>query len=196
MKTFGKRRSRTRQENQMLREDFTLIVERNGKDEEHVFTAQPKVSAGDIMNTAMAERNQALAVTALRNIIRKSLVDDDGVPAAWRPDPVEPEDVTAALSPAAVSGDLAWPGDAAEHALARIAGEDDDAEYFLGPDGKYYRMDDIPALDKFQDRGAASSRRRWDFLMDNDEDAVVDMADLQEVVRWMVTTASGRPTAR
>lgn len=202
MKTFGKRR----QAAQIVQEDFTLIVERNGKFEDHVFTARPKVSAGDMMNTALAEKDQALGVTAYRNIIRKSLVDDDGVAARWRPDPFEPTAQAARVvvnswSEGDAAGTLVWPAEspeeAAERRVAELAGEEpEDVEYFLGPDDVAYRMDDIEALKKFQDKAAGSSRRRWDYLMDADEDAIVQMDDLQDIVRWMVATASGRPTGR
>ena len=40
-----------------------------------------------------------------------------------------------------------------------------------------------------------SSRRRWLYLMEEDEDAIVDFEDLNKIFEWIIAEASGKASA-
>lgn len=62
---------------------------------------------------------------------------------------------------------------------------------FRGPDGKLHVL---AKAESFLARESGSSKRRWDALMIDDEDAIVDMKDLTDIFEYLVGEASGRPT--
>lgn len=203
MKSFGHKSSRAERR---AREQFELYVEVGGEQVRHEFTCSPKTSANDFLNVARAEREPALGMSAIRNMIRRSLVDDDGVPAGWRPDPLDEIDEDTHVpsgTPGVVESGDAWPERAGQLAPTSRAGGfgqlppgEHPADWFKGSDGLLYAMTDEAALEKFTAREAGSSRRRWDHLMDRDDESVIQMEDLMEIVRWLAAQASERPTGR
>jgi len=63
---------------------------------------------------------------------------------------------------------------------------------FRGPDGKLYPLS---RAEEFEAVSAGSSKRRWDHLMQDDEDAIVDMKDLTDIFEYLVGLATNdRPT--
>lgn len=176
--------------------EFGLKVIVNGETVRHEFRAQPRVSANDMINVAKAERDPAGSMIALRNIIRRCLLDDDGVPARWRPDALSerPEPVTVEW-PAVSAGDLELPG--THNGIGQLPADAEPEDWFEGPDGMFYRMTDAEALEKFDERAAGSSRRRWDYLIDRDDESIIQMDDLHSIAAWLVKEAgNGRPTGR
>jgi hypothetical protein len=62
---------------------------------------------------------------------------------------------------------------------------------FRGPDGKLYPMDKAT---RFTAVTAGSSRRRWAYLMYEDDGASVDLATMMEIMQDMISVAANRPT--
>lgn len=62
---------------------------------------------------------------------------------------------------------------------------------FRGPDGKLYPLD---RAGEFTDPAKGSSRRRWNYLMFEDEGVVVHMETLVEIMEDLVSAAADRPT--
>lgn len=66
------------------------------------------------------------------------------------------------------------------------------AKTFVGPDGEDHPLSD---REKFEDIEAGSSRRRWNWLMNPDnEDEAVHLADMVDIAKWVVSEAVDRPT--
>lgn len=164
---------------------FEVEFSRNGKPELHRFQPSGQVDAAAIALASKAARGDR-ALEGMLRTIRKSLVDDDGVPVDWEPENYEP------------------PADAVERDESGIDGfivddpdEDDDSDdgdmQFAGPDGQPHPWGD---LDKFTAFAAGSSRRRWTALMEDDDDIYVDPDVLAGVFKHVVSLAAGRPTQR
>lgn len=62
---------------------------------------------------------------------------------------------------------------------------------FRGPDGKLYPMSETA---QFTDPAKGSSRRRWDYLMFEDDGVAVDASLLGQIVQDMIEVAANRPT--
>lgn len=65
---------------------------------------------------------------------------------------------------------------------------------FRGPDGELYEMGDKEALARFEDKSSWTSRRRWNHLLLEDDEAVVEFKDLQEIAEWLIGETTDRPT--
>lgn len=65
---------------------------------------------------------------------------------------------------------------------------------FRGPDGEIYPMTDTEAIAKFNDKANWTSRRRWDYLLNEDDDAIVELDDLTEIAEWVIALSTERPT--
>jgi hypothetical protein len=142
---------------------FALVVLRDGEEEEHIFTAIPRLPAQDIVQAIRIRSQGGTQVLGpMMNTIRKMLSNRDGVPSTWSL-VVLPQKKGAAQEPK-----------------------------FRGPDGKLYPLS---KAEEFEAVSAGSSRRRWDHLMKDDEDAIVDMKDLADIFEYLVGLASNdRPT--
>jgi len=70
------------------------------------------------------------------------------------------------------------------------AAEDWEAK-FRAPDGNTWPMGEAEKFTRFE---AGSSRRRWLYLMEEDDEVVVDAKDLMALMEWLVRMAAGRPT--
>lgn len=73
-----------------------------------------------------------------------------------------------------------------------VEGEDKSVSYFRGPDGETYPEE---YLDHFEAYEAGSSRRRWLFLMNQDDSAVVESDDIVDLFKELLAEAAGRPTS-
>lgn len=201
MKTFGSRTPVV-----VIRDEFTLWVERDGQMEEHVFDVLPRVSAQDVIMVTQAEKNPEQGIDTVLRILRKSIADDDGVKASWKLEELPPAPVTDQQArkmmdrmpgvprvPAPATGMLQYEADRRPARTAPVE-EVAHAPSFRGPDGRIYALDDQDAVDRFTSIENGSSRRRWDHLMGADEDADVQFADLMDLLRWVIGLATDRPT--
>jgi hypothetical protein len=69
---------------------------------------------------------------------------------------------------------------------------DEKGRTFIGPDNEPHPIGDAP---QFIEQSAGSSRRRWNWLMNPDnEDEAVHLADMVDIAKWVVSEAIDRPT--
>ncbi len=146
--------------------EFGLEFYRADEPEVHEFKAYPVLDAGSLNFTLSATRKPERAVEGIVRSIRKMLADDDE--ARER---VHAEDTN-------------------ELDLDEL--EDDDTLY-TGPDGEPILGDAVREALKMEN---GSSRRRFDFLMDEDEDLTLEADQLQTAYQKLVSRAADRPTRR
>lgn len=151
----------------LMRDEFTLKyqdVDENEKQE--TFKVVPRASAGDIAGIMHAAQHAPQkAIGGLITLLTKVMDNKDGlVGAKWEPTPLERKD------------------------------GDDREPSFRGPDGEIYALDDETALAEFDDPSNWTSRRRWVKLIDENDEAVVEMDDLQDITEWVIGLATDRPT--
>jgi hypothetical protein len=144
--------------------DFTIL--RDDEPETHSFQARKVSDMATLMVTLTnTEKHPERAMGGLMLMIAKMLYNKDGVPARWTPDVLPPPE------------------------------DDPDAEPKMRDP---LTGDLIPAspenIDRFTKFDAGSSRRRWLYLMQEDDEAVVQQDDLMELFRWLVALAANRPT--
>lgn len=75
---------------------------------------------------------------------------------------------------------------------------DEEAEWepqYRGPDGVIYPVSDTVTLAKWEDQANWTTKRRWLYLMTENDDAIVDLEDLMDVVEYVIELATDRPTA-
>lgn len=170
--------------------EFTFYVLRDDEPEAHVFKARPQAHAGDLLRLLHADDSEEggeRAFRALVSTIAKSMINKDGVPAQWRPDEL-PRPARRIVPPQ--EDHVGWPADVA------VAEPDDDAEpSYRGPDGVIYPLSDAKQLARFTDPEAGSSRRRWLYLMNDDDGATVTLDAMLELAKDLISSAAGRPTS-
>jgi hypothetical protein len=154
------------------REPFEFTVLRDEDPETHTFNAVARTDAGALSWTlGHTDKHPERALSGMIRMISKMLDNKDGTPAQWRPTPLprrnDPLDVDTEASP------------------------DESVSKFRGPDGKLYPLDQA---DQFTAHQFGSSRRRFLELMENDDDVIVDAADLGALFEYLVGLAAGRPT--
>lgn len=170
------------------RHTFGLKVDRNGVDEIHKFTVAPRLTIAEMILAVASQSGNGLgAVEGILRMVKRNLVNDDGVPAKWSPEPL-PQDTTPAMVVSSVEG---WPEASGE--LATVE-QPEREEAYRGPDGAIYPLSDEQTLAKFSAYDAGSSRRRWIYLIEQDDDVTVDADDLVEMSRWLIGLAANRPT--
>jgi hypothetical protein len=128
----------------------------------HQFTARPQTDAGDLAAFAFAGDDGARLMGVVLKLIRKMVINNDGVPEKWTGEPVE---------------------------RPKNAGADY-VEKFRAPDGKLMPMSQVG---QFTDPASGSSRRRMMHLLMESEEAV-DINDLSEIMKDLMTIAAARPT--
>lgn len=69
--------------------EFTIDFLRDGEVETHAFTARPDMSYGDTIGLVMHQDDSSGLLPYFDRFIRRSLVNNDGVPAKWTPTVVE-----------------------------------------------------------------------------------------------------------
>jgi hypothetical protein len=193
MRTFGKN---TRPAKKAAREPFRLVVDRDGVDETHEFTAIPRISVGEMMTAMAAQSGDTMgAVRGIIRMIRRNLVNDDGVPAQW-----VLEEMEVSNSPAEQAVQVTTLADATDIAVTPWPTEGGTLERtdlepgFRGPDGHIYPMSDEAAIKRFTAIENGSSRRRWVYLIEEDDDATVEAEDITEIGTWLIGLATNRPT--
>lgn len=184
----------------------------------HQFKAYPAMDAGGLSYTLSATHKPERAIEGMTRSIRKMLADDDGTPADYRPTRYvapEPEDGPApdgqerdddmpeGWREAALAG---WQENPVAQSASRAAlgfepapdvPEEDDPDdpdlLYAGPDGKPLDATAVAEAMKFEN---GSSRRRFAFLMDEDESLTLDVEQLQTVYKKLVAQVTDRPTRR
>lgn len=148
-------------------DEFTLkYLDANLKPCEAVFQVVPRVSGGDIAGIMLAVKNDPeSSIGKLIRLLAKLMDNNDGtVRAGWQPDVLPQKD------------------------------DDDRPPSFRGPDGNIYALSDTEVLEEFADQTTWTSRRRWAYLLEEDDDAIVELEDIQEIAEWIIGLAADRPT--
>ncbi len=195
------------------RKPFKFPFLRDGEQEVHVFTAVLQMDAAVLSRTMNASRrDQADTLPQMFNAIAKHLDNKDGVPAHWEPVPhrsdapkrpaiVDPVTVTwpgveqlgMASHGAHVQGDLTvtGPGVVSEPEREEVS-QDAVFRAPYGPEkGQLLRWHRSEEFLKFE---SGSSRRRWLYLIEQDDELIVDAEDVAKAFEWMIEEAANRPT--
>lgn len=191
-------RSKTRKAGALRKRwEFGLEFYRDDRPEQHDFLAYPAMDAGGLNYTLSSARRPERAIEGMVRSIRKQLADDDGTPAAWRPTryepPAEGEDAEA---PEDFEHDEEHDDHAHEVAAVEEADPEDldDAELmFTGPTGEPITGEQASEALKFEN---GSSRRRFSYLMDEDESLTLEVDQLQTVYKKLLAQVTDRPTRR
>ena len=151
----------------VAREPFEVTFMRDDEPEVHTFQARAVTDTAGIAHTLkVAEKHPERALPGMLRMISKMLDNKDGTPATWVATPLP-----------------------REH--QEDDAEDDRPIVFRGPDGELYPMSEA---EKFLEFVAGSSRRRWLYLMEEDDEVTVDGDTLTKLFEWLVGLAAGRPT--
>lgn len=150
---------------------FTLTVYRDDEPEVQHFQLVPERVSGSDMTVlyGKGQRDPGAAATRLVSMLGKLMDDSDGVPYRWEPEALEPDD-----------GRL--PLDA-----------DEDRQYVVAPGGTVVPADS-DVIEAAMKPESGSSRRRWRYLMDEDDEVSVELEDLVEIGQWAITMGAKRPT--
>lgn len=146
-------------------EQFEFTFLRDDHPETHEFRARAVTDIGALAFTlGSIESHPERSMAGLFRMIAKMLDNTDGTPAKWRPAP-----------------------------LPAVENEDGTTAppKFRGPDGALYLMD---AAARFEEFDAGSSRRRWLYLLEQDDEVIVDATDLMALFEWLIGLAADRPT--
>lgn len=191
--------------------EFGLEFYRGADPVVHEFKAYPAMDAGGLSYTLSATHKPERAIEGIVRSIRKMLADDDGTPADWRPSRYEPpladdeDDASAAPSVEEFEGfeplNPEEPEPLRRFTDAIAAVEEDADEFdpedadllFLGPDNEPITGEKVTEALRFEN---GSSRRRFAFLMDEDESLTLDIEQLQTVYKKLLAQVADRPTRR
>lgn len=151
------------------REKFEFgVLTPEGVRVEEFYAVLGNLHAGGLIAALMAaERKDAgKAAEAYYRTIAKMVDNNDGIPAGWTPEPL-----------AQAEGDERAP-------MFRVPWGDDK--------GALVPMKDA---DAYLESEVHSSRRRWLYLMEQDDDAVVEFSDLSEVFEWLIAQSTEKASA-
>lgn len=160
------------------REQFELkYLDADEEQRTEVFSIVPRASGGDVAGIMKAlETSPEKSVGRLITILSKVMDNKDGlVKANWKPE----------VLPAYVPKE------------GEVMHEDDPRlePTFRGPDGDLYPASDEAKLKEWSDKSLWTSRRRWNYLLNQDDDAVVELNDLMEIGEWVISLSAARPTS-
>jgi hypothetical protein len=151
---------------------FSIDFVRNGVREPHEFKAVPRTSYGDMIGIVKNQDDDpGASLRFLDRMIRRLLVDSDGTPEQW----------TAEIKTEASPAGKTTKADAAP------------VEYFIDPAGKRQPASDLPKYLAFE---AGSSRRRWAYLLQKDDDVEVEIDQVTDLFEWLASEAADRPTSK
>lgn len=143
------------------REPFTLTVMRDDEPEDHQFNARAMTDVTGLATVlTLGDKHAEKAIGGVMRIIAKMLDNKDGVSASWRPE-VLPE-----------------PDDAPE----------DFTPQFRNPSGELedFTPENTARYTRFE---AGSSKRRWLYLVEEDDEATVDEGQLMRLFGWLMGLA-------
>lgn len=172
---------------------FGLEFYRDNAPEVHEFTAHPALDAGSLNYTLSSTHKPERAIEGMVRTVRKMLADDDGTPLGFK--------VKLYVPPALDVDPEQGPEESAEGEPTAevVAVEDDELDgfeddtLFVGPDGEPHDGEFIRKALSFE---AGSSRRRFAYLMDVDEELTLHADQLKKVYQRLVGKAADRPTRR
>lgn len=174
-------------------EEIELEVERDGVVEVERFTILPRVSASVALSAMGAFKSGDMAaVTRLDGMLTRVMADNDGlVKATWKME-------TLPKAYRGANGATPVPSD---RELERLPEHERDfiqrnllPPHYRGPDGQLYPVSDEDTLAKWRDPANGTSRRRWRWLMDEDDAAHIEITDLIELTQYVMERAADRPT--
>jgi len=153
---------------------FSIDFARNSVRELHEFKAIPRTSYGDMIGIVKNQNDDpGKALAYLDRMIRRLLVDTDGVPELWAPT-IQEEQIKVDSKKQTT----------APTELVR-------ERYFLDPDGNRQPESALPKFEAFE---AGSSRRRWAHLLWVDDDVEIELSQVTDLFEWLASEAAGRPT--
>jgi len=147
------------------REQFSFWFMRDDEPEEHVFQARVVTDIGGLLAALKAAKTDNTGKAVQAAAMIISRMLDNKDGTPARWEPVL----------------TSRPDDATE----------DWQPQFQGPDGNHHGVDQLEKFTRFE---AGSSRRRWLYLIEEDDEVVVQGEDLMTVMEWLVKLAAGRPT--
>lgn len=184
MKSFGAPKSNTPP---ARREPFEFTFMRDEEPETHVFQARAVTDMAGLSNLlTSARRDPEQALPGILAMIAKLLDNKDGTPAKWEAKMVTP--------PRLDRVDIMTDDDPERMLpVAEYVEQLDDAQVrkFRGPDGALHPFEEA---DRFLVFEAGSSRRRWLYLMNEDDELNVEAQPIIELFEWMAGLAANRPT--
>lgn len=197
MKTFG-----TQNRRPVERVPFALWVEIDDESVEMHFQARKVQDFGAMVLTAIhAGRDQSAAMGGMLAMIRRLLDNKDGVPADWQPTLVEPPAPTGnlVLEPAEPnwSGAQAFTGELVDSSTADYVPSFRAPAHLPEDHVLYAWAGQLVPMDRaaeFADPKVGSSRRRWDDLMSEGNDATIKEKDLIDLFEYLSSLAADRPT--
>jgi hypothetical protein len=179
MKSFGPKGKPARP---AVREQFEFTFLRDDEPETHTFNARVITDVAALSVTLTnANRHPDLALSGMFRMIAKMLDNKDGTPNRWEPRPL----------PKMTTEDRAAAGVYSQTEDDEYDDQRDDVTRFRGPDGTIYPLDRAADFTAFE---AGSSRRRWLYLMEEDDEVIVDAKDVAALFEWLTGLAAGRPT--
>jgi len=197
MKTFGTKNTRP-----IERIPFALWVEVDDESVEKRFLARKVQDFGAMVMTAIhAGRDSGAAMGGMLSMIRRLLDNKDGVPADWSPVEVEPPKPTGTL--VLEEAEPGWPG---AQAFTGELVDETERKYVPSfrapahlPEGHPLaqwagQLIPMERAEEFTAEEVGSSRRRWDYLMSEDNDATIKEKDLIELFEYLSSLAANRPT--
>lgn len=155
----------------LRREPFTFGVLRDDEVVTHTFTALlGKVDAGGLLGAlrAVEQNDGAKAAAAYYKTIARVIDNADGIPHGWKPEALPKTDGVIDNRP---------PSFRVPYGQAK---------------GEIWPMD---RAQEYLESEVHSSRRRWLYLMEEDDDAIVDFEDLNKIFEWIIAEASGKASA-
>lgn len=172
--------------------EFGLEFYRDGTPEVHEFKAYPALDAGSLNYTLSSTHRPERAIEGMVRSIRKMMADDDGTPVDFKPVVYVPP--TPDVEPAFGDHEEHPFGEPEPQPVPEDELDDIDADtLFVGPDGEPHDREFIRKATAFE---AGSSRRRFAYLMDEDEDLTLHSDQLQTTYQRLVGKAANRPTRR
>lgn len=172
---FGRRKDTAR------RVTFTLVTYRGDQEIPEDLTARADIDTASVFALGRSGGNLGAQITAIRNLLMRTLVDDDGISVDDTAEQVAPRPGT----------------DPDDEDLVPVADLDDDAwtmsdAAWRAPDGAVFDTA-ADAADHARDHG--SSLRRFAAIMDDDS-LWVEQSALEEIIDYLMSQAADRPTKR
>lgn len=146
-------------------EEFELeTISTDGEPRTHQFALRATLRAGDVVALMDAVEHEPERSMGLMASILRKVIVDDD----GTPVAWDPPELPAKTKPADV--------------------------VVTGPGGETCTLADTDTIEGFMAPEAGSSRRRWDLLMDPDNDEGVHLMDLVDISRWVIELSTDRPT--
>lgn len=168
---FGRRRDAAK------RIPFTLLTYRDDDAVENLLTARADIDTGSVFALGRSSQSTGAQITAIRNLLMRTLVDDDGIGLRGQVEQVAPDPEGSELVPVDTLPNDAW-------SMADVEWRTPDGQLHDNPDDAHDHM-----------REHGSSLRRFAAIMDDDS-LWVEQTALEEIIDYLMSQAADRPTQR